>query len=245
MSGRLVILRHKSWNVWNQDNQEKVLRDERLNREQLEAESSTKKKKLSDSVYSSLSGERGISFVESQTDSVKNNTDDKAKPKSDKALEDWKLGDGSRELGKFVPWYERKSSQQEGTVEIDHDGKKSLDPMSMFFSQHGVNESKDEPKHEDALNDDYYEVSISDASNSSTREFHHVKLKKRTKKEKKSKKAKRKKEKPADYNIPYMTYDSNQLDIEQLESLRRKRLKRESDERKRELILLAEKDIFG
>ena len=36
MSGRLVILPHKSWNVWNQDNREKVARDERLNREELE-----------------------------------------------------------------------------------------------------------------------------------------------------------------------------------------------------------------
>lgn len=36
MSSKLVILRHKSWNVWNQDNREKVLRDERLHREQTE-----------------------------------------------------------------------------------------------------------------------------------------------------------------------------------------------------------------
>jgi len=40
MSGRLVILRHKSWHVWNQDNQEKVLRDERLQNEKSEEESS-------------------------------------------------------------------------------------------------------------------------------------------------------------------------------------------------------------
>lgn len=32
MSGRLVILPHKKWNIWNQDNVEKVLKDERLNR---------------------------------------------------------------------------------------------------------------------------------------------------------------------------------------------------------------------
>ena len=36
MSGRLVISRHKSWHVWNQDNQEKVLRDERIHREKME-----------------------------------------------------------------------------------------------------------------------------------------------------------------------------------------------------------------
>jgi len=33
MSGRLIISRHKSWHVWNGDNQEKVLRDERIHRE--------------------------------------------------------------------------------------------------------------------------------------------------------------------------------------------------------------------
>jgi hypothetical protein len=37
MSGRLVILRHKSWNVWNQDNITKVRNDEQKHREQEEA----------------------------------------------------------------------------------------------------------------------------------------------------------------------------------------------------------------
>ena len=45
MSGRLVILRHKSWHVWNQDNQEKVLRDERLEKEK-EEESKSKNREL-------------------------------------------------------------------------------------------------------------------------------------------------------------------------------------------------------
>jgi hypothetical protein len=34
MSGRLIILPHKSWNVWNRDNIEKVQRDERLHEEE-------------------------------------------------------------------------------------------------------------------------------------------------------------------------------------------------------------------
>ncbi len=38
MSGRLVILRHKSWHVWNADNREKVMRDEREHAEEVEAD---------------------------------------------------------------------------------------------------------------------------------------------------------------------------------------------------------------
>lgn len=36
MSGRLVILPHKSWNVWGRENKEKVARDERNAREEEE-----------------------------------------------------------------------------------------------------------------------------------------------------------------------------------------------------------------
>ncbi len=46
MSGRLVILPHKSWNVWNQDNREKVARDERLHREAEEAKAAKDKQLL-------------------------------------------------------------------------------------------------------------------------------------------------------------------------------------------------------
>ncbi|CAM9510148.1 unnamed protein product, partial [Heterosigma akashiwo] len=46
MSGRLIILRHKSWHVWNQDNIEKVKKDERLAAE--EEEKNKEKQRLVD-----------------------------------------------------------------------------------------------------------------------------------------------------------------------------------------------------
>lgn len=44
MSGRLVILPHKSWNVWNQDNKEKVLRDQRLFNEEIQRKADNEKR---------------------------------------------------------------------------------------------------------------------------------------------------------------------------------------------------------
>ena len=46
MSGRLVISKHKSYHVWNQDNVEKVMRDERLHKEKLEAEAQREKESI-------------------------------------------------------------------------------------------------------------------------------------------------------------------------------------------------------
>jgi hypothetical protein len=54
MSGRLIILPHKSWNVWNRDNAEKVLRDERLHREQLEQQQKQQRKVHQETLLSKL-----------------------------------------------------------------------------------------------------------------------------------------------------------------------------------------------
>ena len=54
MSGRLVILRHKKWNVWNQDNQERVLKDERLHKEKEEKRDKEQKKLLQEQQRQSL-----------------------------------------------------------------------------------------------------------------------------------------------------------------------------------------------
>jgi len=54
MSGRLVILPKKSWNVWNRDNREKVLRDERLEREKEEAERNGERDRLHEQTLAAL-----------------------------------------------------------------------------------------------------------------------------------------------------------------------------------------------
>eukprot|EP01084_Bolivina_argentea_P234948 395502_1 len=54
--GGLVILPHKSWNVWNQDNKEKVARDEEANAQLIEAKEKCKKKVLQQIRFERLTG---------------------------------------------------------------------------------------------------------------------------------------------------------------------------------------------
>lgn len=56
MSGRLVILPHKSWNVWNQDNVEKVLRDERIRDEKNAEEAHRRRRGTQQQVFEALTG---------------------------------------------------------------------------------------------------------------------------------------------------------------------------------------------
>ncbi|RYH15897.1 hypothetical protein EON65_30965 [archaeon] len=58
MSGRLVILRHKSWHVWNQDNRERVLRDERLHREEVEQKEKEEKEKIRERNFAVLNDDK-------------------------------------------------------------------------------------------------------------------------------------------------------------------------------------------
>lgn len=55
MSGRLVILRHKSWHVWNQDNREKVLKDERLHEEEVKRKVDVENRLIQEKTYEVLS----------------------------------------------------------------------------------------------------------------------------------------------------------------------------------------------
>lgn len=59
MSGKLKILPHKRWNVWNRDNVEKVLRDERVAGEAAEAKAGRERGLISEAVYARLGGEGG------------------------------------------------------------------------------------------------------------------------------------------------------------------------------------------
>ena len=54
MSGRLVILRHKSWNVWNQDNVTKVRNDELHHKQEEEAKAARSKELLHEQTLDAL-----------------------------------------------------------------------------------------------------------------------------------------------------------------------------------------------
>lgn len=133
MSGRLVILPHKSWNVWNQDNREKVARDERLHREAEEAKAAKDKQLLQEQNLELLrDGELAIKLEHDSISSsgqvepfrlfedlekqhyARLGNEDYLKEKAQKELlqkkrdgiADWALGEGSVENSKVRPWYE-------------------------------------------------------------------------------------------------------------------------------------------
>ena len=133
MSGRLVILPHKSWNVWNQDNREKVARDERLHREAEAAKAENEKRLIQEQNLSILRADDSIIKTEEMNSPVvevepfrlfedlekkhfeKIGNEDYLKEKAAKELlqkkregiADWALGEGSYENTKSKPWYEK------------------------------------------------------------------------------------------------------------------------------------------
>eukprot|EP01083_Nonionella_stella_P231829 818376_1 len=56
--GGLVILPHKSWNVWNQDNKAKVAADEQANAELISAKQQCRKQILQEIRFERLNGEQ-------------------------------------------------------------------------------------------------------------------------------------------------------------------------------------------
>jgi hypothetical protein len=124
MSSRLVILRHKKWNVWNPDNRERVLRDERLHKESLEQAQVTERLHTQDKIYESLTKKNDGSkegnvepfrlFADIEAREKKKGNDEYAKEKEEKRLAElkreniapWELGEGSLEKTSVKPfWY--------------------------------------------------------------------------------------------------------------------------------------------
>lgn len=252
MSGRLVILRHKSWHVWNQDNQEKVLRDERIHRESEEAKRVDGKRKLSETIYSTLSSGERVEETTVKEDGEPSSTHKRGEKgesgqpsvKRDPILNDWKLGDGSRELSKVAPWYEQVSPQNSSSHfdEQDTKRKKAEDPMAMFCADKGCIESK--IAEEDTVVGEATPMAVAAAiENDSESSSDDSRRKKRRKadKRKKSKDSKHKK-KDKKKGKSSGAAESSAIDFD---ALRAKRLEREKLERKREQLLLAEVDVFG
>ena len=133
MSGRLVILPHKSWNFWNQDNREKVARDERLHKEaedakiekerQLQQEQNLEILRSNDPFAAIDNSNVGVtSHVEpfrlfedlerqhfnkvGNEEYLKEKAHKEQLQKKRDGVADWSLGEGSYENTKSKPWYE-------------------------------------------------------------------------------------------------------------------------------------------
>jgi hypothetical protein len=131
MSGRLIILRHKKWNVWNRENIEKVKRDERLHREEMERKQENERKINSEIILHQFheNGEmvegdndtnREIEVMKLRNHDQKMENEEYRKEKEEKELLEkrregsapWALGEGSSEFKKISPWYLEKQSDR-------------------------------------------------------------------------------------------------------------------------------------
>lgn len=143
MSGRLVILPHKSWNVWNQDNREKVLRDERLHREAEEAKAAREKQLQQEQNLEQLrsTGAENLTAVEDSEsvvpfrlfedlekkhfaalgneDYLKEKAAKELAQKKREGIADWALGEGSYESSGSKPWYARMGNSADLTKHAD------------------------------------------------------------------------------------------------------------------------------
>ena len=227
MSGRLVILRHKSWHVWNGDNQEKVLRDERLNREKISAAQDYEKKQIQNKTVEALVGSeqlveqiesKHINFFEDFAPNVPTNEEyRKEKEKQDMAkmkkegVAPWAFGDGSQEKAKKKAWYETvaPAPTSYSTVDISAPSppvnlkRKQLEHKEFSDPMRKIIKGSNAAAPISSKPQNIVTASVSSGNHSKT------------------------------------------LDSELLISLRRKRLEREKREHKKEQQLLATMDIYG
>jgi hypothetical protein len=137
MSGRLVILPHKSWNVWNRENRERVQRDERLHREELETQANKEKALVQEQNLETLLRKRGLNTEPSRPEealssepfrlfgdveaAIRRREEESILQKLKKEKEQkeqklngvapWAFADGAVEKeGAVKPWYLRKPS---------------------------------------------------------------------------------------------------------------------------------------
>jgi hypothetical protein len=199
MSGRLVILRHKSWNVWNQDNVEKVLRDERLHRETIEEESTNQRSSSQRKNWQSLGIEDDVADQSPATKPTVSNSE---------------LTFSQVARTKSFDNRPRSKLNEESFVQI----KLEDDPMVKFvgkrsYEEFAINEAKlSEPE----LSKSSYFSSLEGA------------------KEPNDSKRKTTEPKPKSSAL-----------ADKLEELRKRRLLREIEERKKASKLLAQVDIVG
>lgn len=228
MSGRLVILPHKSWNVWNRDNREKVARDERLFQEAQSALIAKEREILQEQQLelltqsvSSAEEKKLIPFrlfddLEQKINDNRNNEDYIKEKMKKENIEQKNNGTAPLALGESCldkdaqPWYAMKShlntcpSKKNEKEEIkekrarDNNRKNQSDPMKSF-----VKPRYDDSSHHSLLSDNQNCITL-----------------------KKSLLTK---------------HDKNDLS----DFLRAKRIQREKVEKRKTDILLAQHDIYG
>ncbi len=129
MSSRLVILRHKKWNVWNPENRERVLRDERLHKEAQEQAQVSERLHTQDKIFEILTKKNDVNkssevepfrlFADIEAREKKKGNDEYAKEKEEKRLAElkrenlapWELGDGSLEKANVKPFWFSNDTQ--------------------------------------------------------------------------------------------------------------------------------------
>lgn len=146
MSGRLQILRHKSWNVWNQNNKEKVLRDERLDKELKEKKKKQQSLEAQDYILQNLRGHFGNDYTEQiskrkfisayEEEDIERGEELALKRRKDNGIIDYTFND----VVKNDIWYLKNPDYSSCThsnsflSKKEEDKLKSLDPMASFLS---------------------------------------------------------------------------------------------------------------
>ncbi len=259
----------------NQDNVEKVLRDERIHKEKVEETKEHEKQKLRELNMEVLTTSRLIGEPHTEKDeelkrfNLFENMDialaeeekrralrqqkevEEALKMRQQGVAPWRLGDGSSEANGVEPWYHRPPTTSAEVVVMgknvtgeaaelararDSSRKRSLDPMSAFLIDRGIEdigvsaESKEE------------EDDVVSGGGGKKEEYarHNKKQRKEEKKKRKKEKKHRSKSRSAS---PVRGSGGDEDDFRSL--LRRKRLEREIFERKKAAVALAKADIYG